>query len=1244
MLFRSALLTLTLLPLTWLPALGQAAGQGHSIDGAPNHASSLALPVGGFLPGHNWFSYTLMDNTWGYTEPYFSVGTVQGLHQDNLHGWWFVDGRMHATVEGSLFGNLGLGRRFHLKPAATDVSLAVYYDFDGDKPGGGFGHTFNQIGITGDIRNECADFVVNGYIPVGDTQLIEDIQTFQGNRIVLPGRDIALTGFDMVLSVRPSHLQMFHGRIDVGGYYYRCDLDDIVSPFGGLRLGLGVTPVPSVQIDMEANFDERFGTTGQVRFTCNFGGHESFSPTQRGLEPVRRNQHIARVWRQRAIAINPDTGLPYNVIHVDNGFPAPGLGTFENRYNDLSFALNNSAQHDVVMVWGGVADYDVTPPDTTFQLLDNQRLLADGVPHTLPVQFKVGGRVEPFNLDVNIGDAFRPTLRNTQGPTIVSLANDDLVSGFFMDGGPGGNTFAVQGTNITDGQVDRNNIFDVTGSGVDLVNVAGSVLVQSNDMDINGDNGVTATNVLGTLTVQGNAIQNATNDGVNVQTGPGTVSIVQNTVDSPGDNGVEVVGVTGAVTVDQNSLTGGTTAILLTNLPSMVSASGNTITTPAIDGIFANNFGGVANSQGTFSNNTITTPGDQGIHVVTAVGGARIFSNNNNITDVTGEGIRLEGVVINSFVNNNNITVGAAGGADAIFIDGATGSLEVNGNNIAVTPGAGLNGIFLVNSSANMTVSNNTVADAFLDGIHFEPMAVGGRRIDVAGNTVTDALDDGISLVGMDNTTIVLSTNVVDRSGNVGIRLNTGNNTSFSMEGDTVRDSFNEGVQVAAITGDVTLIGDVTLTGNGLANDLAGLSVTLNGIAGDTLDIAVRESVINGNGEGVFVFINGPANVNTSIFRNFSISQNNNNGAYVGTDGGARHTVSIRQNTISENGVAVQAVDLPFRQYSGNGISFRTDGTLASGRTSVEVEIEDNTLIDNAGDTGAVTDTDTSGIFARTDGNSNFFGVIQRNTITSPAANPGADDAIQLEYNNTVNNLNRMVINDNDIDDMDDNGIVIEGRNMAKVDLNLLGNQVDTVDGFGHLVFLFDDALVRIDIDDSVTRQSIFQDAGVDNIGVEISDDSRLIMTVSNTELLAAGQDGLNAISFDDATMVLDLLNNTIGGTPANANTQFGVQLQAFDSSTFYSIARRNAIENNTLLDYTATLELGATALAIMGIEFTGNTTDTPATFNNNSGAGEFRLDFEGNAGPPPDLNGPIIQTGVNIPTESFGARIFPIP
>ena len=336
-------------------------------------------------PGRLWFEANVAEQGLGYEGSYLTVGGKTRLGEDRFDGRWLFEGQVHHSLEddGGFFANVGIERVFSIDAANADISVSAWYDFDDDTQAA-FSHRFHQVGVSTAIKTPKWDLIGAGYFPTG----IQDYSfgdpsghnCFVGNSIVLtPGIDSALQGFDVTLRLRPQQLAMANGSIDIGGYHYNSDL---VDAFGGVRFRLGFQVLQGMIVSAELNHDDRFDTTGVLGIGWAFGGGASargseYSLGGRDLEQTVRNDHIVRFNQDVVLAIDPETGVPYNVVHVENtADPAFQDGTAETPFSTLRAAQQNSAPGDFIVVNSG--DGTDRGLNQGIRLQDNQRLVGTG--------------------------------------------------------------------------------------------------------------------------------------------------------------------------------------------------------------------------------------------------------------------------------------------------------------------------------------------------------------------------------------------------------------------------------------------------------------------------------------------------------------------------------------------------------------------------------------------------------------------------------------------------------------------------------------------------------------------------------------------------------------------------------------------------------------------------------------------------------------------------------------------------
>ena len=451
---------------------------------------STSISPGNWLPGRLWMEVNLAQQGLGYYGSFATVGGKTRLFQDALDGRWLGEANFNVGLEsGGFFYNVGIERSFSVNAANSDFYIGAWFDSDSDDQAGDFIHTFHQVGVSGGVRTPFFDLTGNGYFPVGSTDYSLGDPTgencFLNHNIVLqPGIDTALQGFDATLSIRPGMFATYDGSFQLGGYQYTSPLIDT---FTGIRAGTSFRAFNTLIIGGEYTYDDRFDSAGFVRLGWDFGGpggDQAYGITGRDLEKTRRQSHVSRYNQDLILAINPTTGLPYNVLHVDNLAAPGGPGTFEARFDELADAEAASSPDDIIFVHRG--DGTTRNQDTGIILKDRQQLLGAGVEHIIDTQF--GGFVLCNDIDGR-----RARITNDGGPA-VTLANGNTVRGLILDGTGVNMTHGILGLGgpggLNGGRIENNIIRFASLNGVTLDVISGDWSFQDNVVNRSGQDGI----------------------------------------------------------------------------------------------------------------------------------------------------------------------------------------------------------------------------------------------------------------------------------------------------------------------------------------------------------------------------------------------------------------------------------------------------------------------------------------------------------------------------------------------------------------------------------------------------------------------------------------------------------------------------------------------------------------------------------------------------------------------------------
>jgi len=394
-------------------------------------------------PGYLYYGLNGADRGLGYNGSYMTLGGFIPYSEDDLGGLWSADLRGHLSVNGGFFSNVGLVRKQFL--GGSLLGVGVYWDFDGDQnqyPAfgvagtefGQFGHSYNQVGVSGEWLTDFGNLRSNGYMPVGTTAYTAGAPNspFYQNYVMCQyGLDAALSGADLEVGAYIPGLSDWAGMISVGGYALGNSRynwwsgpqtgQDVVPWFGGVYTRLDMTFIENWDFSLQANNDSYFDWTGFARLTYRMGGSRRRNVPDQMEQPMMRNEHIVRAHQTPIVALNGDNGnTPWRVIHVNNAAPSGGTGTAESPLNTLAQASAAAANpYDIVFVHRGLSRTS-TPYGGTFAFGNaNQYLIGDGLGFAIPT-------VTCGPLPLSTGSGLSPLLSNPAGD---SIAIDGAIAG-----------------------------------------------------------------------------------------------------------------------------------------------------------------------------------------------------------------------------------------------------------------------------------------------------------------------------------------------------------------------------------------------------------------------------------------------------------------------------------------------------------------------------------------------------------------------------------------------------------------------------------------------------------------------------------------------------------------------------------------------------------------------------------------------------------------------------------------------
>jgi hypothetical protein len=419
--------------------------------GIANRAAAGFTGLNANGPGWLYYGVNAADRGLGYNGSYMTLGGYIPYSEDGLGGLWAADLRGHLSVNGGFFSNVGAVRKQFL--GGSLLGIGVYWDYDGDQnqyptygvlgsEWGQFGHSYNQVGVSGEWLTDFGNLRSNGYMPVGTTAYTIGApgSPFYGNNILCQyGLDAALSGADLEVGAYIPGLSDWAGMISVGGYALGNSRynwwsgpetgQDVVPWFGGVYTRLDMTFLENWDFSLQYNNDSYFDSTGFARLTYRMGGSRRRNVPDQMEQPMMRNEHIVRAHQTPTVALNPVTFQPWNVIHVDNTAAAFGNGSVDTPYRTLAeaqTAANNP--YDVVFVRAGSSSTTPYQSNWLFQA-DNQILVGEG--STLQLATLNCGYQQFF-----AGSDVRPIV--TSEDTAITLRNGAIVDHFGIVDAPRG--------------------------------------------------------------------------------------------------------------------------------------------------------------------------------------------------------------------------------------------------------------------------------------------------------------------------------------------------------------------------------------------------------------------------------------------------------------------------------------------------------------------------------------------------------------------------------------------------------------------------------------------------------------------------------------------------------------------------------------------------------------------------------------------------------------------------------------
>lgn len=773
-------------------------------------------------------------------------------------GMFFGSARFFRTNTADWGGSGGAGYRHYFQGIDRLFGASVWYDRDGSRGGS----IFEQVGASFETLGENFDFRTNLYYPIGTEERQLDLFVepgsfeFQGFNLLYDQTRVigeALKGLDMELGmpINQEVAKRHNVRLYGGWYYFLSDnTDDVI----GWKTRIEANPIPSVTLDLALQDDEVFGTSVNFSVAWTFDPHNLSksdwhkSTWDRMTMPVARNRAVVvseqRITEEDIVAINPATGNPYIIRHVNSTAAGVMDGTFENPFDQIQDATTqggNDLNYDIVYVH---ADSVFNGVDATVITDANKRMLgeADGITHFVNI---AGFGNQPLPRATTGSN--RPQLIGAPGDS-VTLASGSEFSGFIIDS-PVGNGVTINGT--TGGTMRFVDINSAGGNGILMTNPTGTFLFESVNISDSVGNAFEVVGGNANVTYTDSSITNTSGRALLIDgTTGGFINMTGTTIDDDGGEGILITNTAGSVTIDTATINNSTTTgVDINNTTGRVSFVGVTTIDDAA-GIAMNMTDIAASSIVTINTLNINNRNDTGINLERIAGSASFIGASNlgssnvdgfaiefqessglvafNSIDIEnangfGSGIHI-GNTLTDNTNTSSFTVAGATTMDAlegtsIFIEDDDSTVRFDGpvtiDYQAVDPilGDPLAAIAVYNNRGNVIFSSTTTMDG-TDGTAIDIFNNSGATafavVDIDAGTVPDgeyavemsdntasvsfqslSVEADGSLIGaFDNTSISISGGVLDTTG--GAALNVFNTGTTDLNDRVINIEFEE--------------------------------------------------------------------------------------------------------------------------------------------------------------------------------------------------------------------------------------------------------------------------------------------------------------------------------------------------------------------------------------------------------------------------------------------------------------------
>jgi hypothetical protein len=780
--------------------------------------------------------------------PYFLVN-------DSL---FFSDMRFFPTIDGTFGGNVGAGYRYYAPRIDRIFGASFWYDADGTRD-----QYFQQVGLSLESMGKWVDFRTNFYLPVGQTTqqsssaAVTGSAQYVGENLIYNQLNTylaAMRGLDMEVGFQiPGRFAEDHGIRVFGGWYYYDDEqgDHILGASARVQANIASGLDASVQVTNDNYFDTR----AFVGVSWTFGALHRSNLSQDNTKG-RIGQQVTRNYTVLAIeesevqngvyAVDPATGKPYVIAHVDSSAGAGGNGGVNSPFQTIAAAQAAGVGANVVFVHAG----SVFNGAASTVVMNNGELLfgdGPGEQHFLNVP-GLGSILMPHG--PTTGNL--PVL-NTANGTAVTLASNAELAGFSITNSSGAG---------------------IVGNGV------GNVLIKDVTVDHSGSDGVQIVSATESTYFNNVSITNSGGNGLLVNGGSSYLQYVGQIAGSHGnDLLIENTGIGGLIDMTHALFPGGgSQGILLQDVSGQVNFNNLLVGNTAGPGLSIQ--GGAGDFQ--FGGTTIiagagaTSVLIQGVAPLAAVQNA-----NGNVEPVQ-----------NTTITFNNLSI--ANRHDAgLVIDNVTAPVTINGTTTVTNEGqTSPSAINIENNAGNVTFKGTVN----VTGTTIDPgVTLTNNSGTTTFNTVNISAVNGTALYANNGGTLVI--NSAQKVG-AGGTIQATNGTAVDIESTTMNiNLFNVsstgatvGLKLVSSPGSFAVFGSSDETaGSGGVIEGANTGILLQNVG----NVGLVSMILNGNGVGIT-----SQNANYLAVTNFQIE----NSSTYGIDSLDTKTLMVTNSTFAANG------------------------------------------------------------------------------------------------------------------------------------------------------------------------------------------------------------------------------------------------------------------------------------------------------------------------------------------------------